>query len=114
MARQNTNLDQFAASVGLRTILHYNIQTLVPLDSGATFQELADKTGVPVKKLTRLLRHGMTDYFFRESEPGYVKHTTASKALLQVPLLAPWCLMGMSEVAPAKMHVSFRTTIGIT
>ena len=95
------------------TILRYNIQNLVPLDSGATFQELADKTELPVKKLTRLLRHGMTDHFFRESELGYVKHTAASKALLQIPLLGPWSLMGMSEVTPAKMHVSFETTIGI-
>ena len=55
----------------------------------------------------------MTDHFFRESEPGYVKHTAASKALLQIPLLAPWCLMGMTEVAPAKMHVSVQATIGI-
>lgn len=109
-ARQNTDLVQFASSVGLRTILRYEIYNLVPLDSGATFQELADKTGVPVKKLTRLLRFGMTDHFFRESEPGYVKHTAASKALLQIPMLAPWSLMGMSEVSPAKMHVSFHTT----
>ncbi|KAI4270012.1 MAG: hypothetical protein L6R38_007262 [Xanthoria sp. 2 TBL-2021] len=95
----------FATSVGLRTILRYNIQSLVPLDSGATFQELADKTGLPVKKLTRLLRHGMTDHLFRESEPGFVKHTAATKALAVVPLLAPWSLMGMSEVGPAKMHM---------
>ncbi|KAL8896142.1 MAG: hypothetical protein Q9207_007858 [Kuettlingeria erythrocarpa] len=94
----------FATSVGLRTILRYNIHTLVPLDSGATFQELADKTGLPVKKLTRLLRYGMTDHFFRESPPGYVKHTAATKALAVVPLLAPWSLMGMTEVGPAKMH----------
>lgn len=94
-------------------ILRYNIQTLVPLDSGATFQELADKTGIPVKKLTRLLRFGITDHLFRESEPGYVKHTAASKALLQIPLLASWSLMSMQEIGPAKMHVSSQTTIGI-
>ncbi|MCJ1387604.1 hypothetical protein MMC18_000447 [Xylographa bjoerkii] len=95
----------FASSVGLKTILRYNIHTLVPLDSGATFKELANKTGVPVKKLTRLLRYGMTDHFFRESEPGYIKHTVATKALLQIPLLAPWSLMGITEVSPAKMHM---------
>lgn len=50
----------------------------------------------------------MMDHFFRESEPGYVKHTAASKALLQIPLLAPWALIGMDEIGPAKMHVSFK------
>ncbi|KAL8652271.1 MAG: hypothetical protein Q9226_004340, partial [Calogaya cf. arnoldii] len=81
---------QFATSVGLRKIFRYNIQTLVTLDSGATFQELADKTGLPVKQLTRLLRHGMTDHSFRESEPGYVKHTAAMKALTLVDAVAKW------------------------
>ena len=69
------------------------------------FRSLRAKIGVPVKKLT--------DYFFRESEPGYVKHTAASKALLQISLLALWSLMGMSEVTPAKMHVSLQTTMCI-
>lgn len=53
----------------------------------------------------------MTDHLFRESEPGFVKHTAATKALAVVPLLAPWSLMGMSEVGPAKMHVSFQITM---
>ena len=55
----------------------------------------------------------MTDFFFRESEPGYVKHTAASKALLQIPLLAPWSLMGMNEVGPAKMRVGFQRILAI-
>lgn len=55
----------------------------------------------------------MTDHLFRESEPGFVKHTAATKALAVIPLLAPWSLMGMSEVGPAKMHVSFQLTKGI-
>jgi hypothetical protein len=91
--------------VGLKTILRYNIQNLVPLDTGTTFLELADKTGVPVKKLTRLLRHGMTDHFLREPTPGHVKHTVATKALVLMPILATWSQMGMYEVGPAKMHV---------
>lgn len=55
----------------------------------------------------------MTDHLFRESEPGYVKHTAASKALLQIPLLAPWSLMVIQETEPARMHVSSQTTTGI-
>ena len=41
-----------------------------------------------------------------EPKPGYIKHTVATKALLQIPMLGPWSLMGMQEVGPAKMHVS--------
>ncbi|KAE9377359.1 sterigmatocystin 8-O-methyltransferase precursor [Stipitochalara longipes BDJ] len=95
----------FATSVGLKTILKYNIHNLVPLETGTTFQELADKTGVPVKKLARLLRHGMTDHLLQEPEPGHVKHTAATKALVQMPVLATWAQMGMYEVGPAKMRM---------
>ncbi|KAH6664209.1 sterigmatocystin 8-O-methyltransferase precursor [Halenospora varia] len=95
----------FATSVGLKTILKYNIHNLVPLETGTTFLELADKTGVPVKKLTRLLRHGMTDHFLREPTPGHVKHTIATKALVLMPTLATWAQMGMYEVGPAKMRI---------
>ncbi|KAF4626277.1 hypothetical protein G7Y89_g11881 [Cudoniella acicularis] len=95
----------FATSVGLKTILKYNIHNLVPLETGTTFLELADKTGVPVKKLTRLLRYGMTDHFLREPTPGHVKHTIATKALVLMPILATWAQMGMYEVGPAKMRI---------
>ncbi|MCJ1318335.1 hypothetical protein MMC15_003663 [Xylographa vitiligo] len=95
----------FATSVSLKTILRYNIHTLVRLNSGATFEELADKTGVPVKKLTRLLRYGITNYLFQKSKPDFIKHTVTTKALLQLPMLARWSLMGMTEVSPAKMHM---------
>jgi hypothetical protein len=78
-----------------------------PLETGTTFQELAEKTGVPVKKLTRLLRHGMTDHLLQEPKPGHVKHTIATKALVLMPILATWAQMGMYEVGPAKMRVSF-------
>ena len=89
--------------------MRWNIHELIPLDSSVTFQELAEKTGVPVKKLTRLLRFAFTDHFLRESEPGHVKHTAASKALLQLPMLGSGAWMSMTEVLPAQMHVSLHT-----
>jgi hypothetical protein len=50
----------------------------------------------------------MTDHFFRETQPGYIKHTAASKALAVMPVLGKWASMGMYEVGPAKMHVRLR------
>ncbi|PQE10357.1 hypothetical protein CJF32_00000898 [Rutstroemia sp. NJR-2017a WRK4] len=94
-----------ATSVGLKAILAYNIHNLVPLESGTTFQDLADKTSVPVKKLTRLLRFAMTDHFFQEPRPGFIKHTAATKALVLMPNIVTWSEMGMYEVSPAKMHI---------
>ncbi|KAF7572544.1 hypothetical protein PtrM4_074490 [Pyrenophora tritici-repentis] len=95
----------FATSVGLKTILKYNIQNLVPLEIGTTYKELAEKTGVPEQKLTRLLKHGITDHFFRETQPGHIKHTAATKALAVMPVLGTWASMGIYEVGPAKMRM---------
>ncbi|KAF2468415.1 sterigmatocystin 8-O-methyltransferase precursor [Lindgomyces ingoldianus] len=94
-----------STSVGLKTILKYNIQNLVPFETGTTFNELAEKTGIPEKKLTRLLRHGITEHFFRETQPGHIKHTAATKALAVMPALATWSEMGMYDVGPAKTRI---------
>ena len=47
------------------------------------------------------------------AEPGYVSHTVVMKALLEILVLAPWSLLFMSEVGPAKMYVSSQMTIYI-
>jgi hypothetical protein len=49
----------------------------------------------------------MTDHLLQEPKPGHVKHTIATKALALMPILATWAQMGMYEVGPAKMRVSF-------
>lgn len=51
----------------------------------------------------------MTDHLFREPAPGHIKHTIATKALVLMPMLAPWSQMGMYEVGPAKMRVCNET-----
>lgn len=43
----------------------------------------------------------MTDHIFTESSPGVVKHTAASKALVQVPLMNQWLGMVSEEMWPA-------------
>jgi hypothetical protein len=50
--------------------------------------ELAEKTGVPLKTLTRVLRHAIADHLLREPIPGHVKHSVATKALAVMPILA--------------------------
>jgi hypothetical protein len=64
VTRQCIDVNKFATSVGLKTILRYSIQNLVPSETGTTYKELVEKTSVLDKKLTRLLRHGITDHFF--------------------------------------------------
>lgn len=94
-----------AASIGLKAILRFNIHNLVPFEEGTTFRQLAAQTGLPEKKLTRLLRSAMTEHLFREPSPGHVKHTIATKALVKVPRLATWAQMIMQDIVPAQLRV---------
>lgn len=40
----------------------------------------------------------MTYHLFKESEPGVVTHTAATKALVQVPRLVDWVGMWLEEI----------------
>lgn len=67
----------------LQWLHHFSIPAEVPLKGQISYTELAEKTGLEEKRLTRVLRHAMTNYIFREPEPGYVAHTAESALIVQ-------------------------------
>lgn len=68
----------------LRWLNYFKIPSAVPLEGTASFTKIAEITGVERKRLTRVLRHAMTDHVFCEPEHGRVAHTAMSAALAQV------------------------------
>ncbi|KAF2167489.1 hypothetical protein M409DRAFT_66047 [Zasmidium cellare ATCC 36951] len=79
-----------ASSVGLQFVL-----------KGMGFGELAGRIRVEEKRVARLLRLAMTDHLFCEPEPGWVRHTSLTRALREVEGLRGWCVMYVEEMAPA-------------
>lgn len=65
-----------------------------------SFGDIAKQTPLTEQMVTRLLRHAMTMRIFRESRPGYVAHTKASKILTD-PILREWLRVGTKEMWPA-------------
>ncbi|KAK0105630.1 hypothetical protein ONS95_004160 [Cadophora gregata] len=77
-------------SLSLQAIYHYKIAQSFPLDSTATFSQLATTTGLDELNLRRFLRHAMTNRIFREVSPGVVAHTAASRVLATDPAMNDW------------------------
>lgn len=47
----------------------------------------------------------MTYHLFKESEPGVVTHTAATKALVQMPRLNDWVGMWLEEIVLGLVRV---------
>ncbi|KAL8765648.1 MAG: hypothetical protein Q9209_007328 [Squamulea sp. 1 TL-2023] len=67
----------------------------------ASFADMAAKSGLPEATVRRLLRHAMAFRIFQEPREGIVRHTAASKALADTPLLRQWIGMMSEELWPA-------------
>ncbi|KAL6715395.1 hypothetical protein ACLMJK_006356 [Lecanora helva] len=73
--------------VSLQAIYKYDIATKVPLHSEISFEELAEKCGLDVVNLRRILRFAISHhYVFREPHNGFIAHSAASRKLAEDPL----------------------------
>lgn len=78
---------------------------MIPLDGQMSFEEIADKTGLGVTMVRRLIRHAMAMRILREPTPGMVAHTKISK-FLTIPYVNAWVLLGAQDGWPASAKVS--------
>ncbi|KAH6675785.1 putative O-methyltransferase [Halenospora varia] len=99
--RRLQNASDHRSSMTLHAISHFNIASTFPVGSTTTYSEIASKCNLTESDIRRILRFAMTDHIFTESSPGVVKHTAASKALVQVPLMNQWLGMVSEEMWPA-------------
>ena len=91
-----TNTARVRLSV-VRTIIHFDLATNVPLEGSRSFTELASSAGVKRPLLERLFRFAFSQGIFRETAPGseQVSHTELSKI---IPPLAPWLKLVLSPL----------------
>ena len=67
----------------------------------ASFEDIAQRSGLATSHVQRILRHAMTYRIFCEPQEGVVFHTAASKNLATNPLLHEWIGMVSEEMWPA-------------
>ena len=91
--------------MSLHAITRFNIAKAFPIETEASFEDLSKKTGIEMRTLRRLLRHGMTRHLFRETKKGWVAHTGLTKLLAEEDLLYDNTLCALEELWPPSTKV---------
>lgn len=92
--------------LSLQALYRFNIATSFPPGKEeATYDEIAQICGLSESLTRRIIRNAMTGYIFKESRPGVVAHTAASKVFATSPLLREWAGMVTEEMWPAATRV---------
>ncbi|PQE14635.1 O-methyltransferase protein [Rutstroemia sp. NJR-2017a BVV2] len=73
-----------------------------PINGTSTFEEIAEKVGLDIINVRRLLRHAMTNRIFQEVKPGVIAHTAASKILAEDQAMADWVGFCVEDMWPAS------------
>ena len=105
----DVSIEQFNFLVSLQAITKFGLASSFPAGKDeTTFAEIAKISRLPEVHVRRILRHAMAFRIFQEPSKGVVRHTAASKALANVPLLKQYVGMVSEEMWPAATKVSPR------
>lgn len=87
-------------------IYHYKIAHAVPLDGSASYADISRQTGLHEDLTFRFLRASMSSHIFEEDpSTGHVRHTAASRLLVENPGFADAVGLETEELAPASAQV---------
>ena len=96
--------------MSLQTIYKYNIAHKVPLHGEISFGELAGACDLDEANLRRTLRFAMAyHHVFQEPRKGIVRHSAASRKLVEDPLALSALGYMFDEVWQSFAHVSTST-----
>ncbi|KAL8836049.1 MAG: hypothetical protein Q9170_003062 [Blastenia crenularia] len=97
-----TRQPKYNSWISLQAIAKFGLASAFPVGKDeATFAKIAENSGLAEVHVRRLLRHAMTFRIFQEPREGVVRHTAASNALADSPLLRQWVGMMSEELWPA-------------
>ncbi len=74
----------------LQVIYRFELAQAVPLDGGATYTQIAEKTGLSEHRVSSVIRQAMTNRIFREDRLDHVVHTAMSAILVKDPVMWDW------------------------
>ncbi len=95
-------LQQHEIFIILQAIYRFNLANSFPdKKNEATFEEISQRSGLPVSYLRRIIRYAITFRIFCEPRKGVIAHTAASMYLATNPPLREWIGMVSEEMWPA-------------
>ncbi|KAL6717311.1 hypothetical protein ACLMJK_005226 [Lecanora helva] len=96
---------QFQQLACLRWLCHFNIPSLIPLDTSIPYATVAQKAKVPETQLKSIARMAMTGIFLSEPTPGELGHNSTSAAFITNPTLMDWALFMTEHSAPTTTKI---------
>ncbi|GAP92082.1 putative sterigmatocystin 8-O-methyltransferase [Rosellinia necatrix] len=91
--------------ISIDAICRFHILDAVPSGGQASFEDIAEKTGLDKTLVRRLLRHAISMRILREPEAGIVAHTKISK-FLAIPYINSWVKFESNDTWPAIPKVA--------
>jgi hypothetical protein len=91
--------------VSLRAVIRYDIARSFPTDSTITIPEIAEKSGLNVDDVQRIIRHALTQGLFREPRSGAIAHSATTQAIVKVPYDADWLAAALQRMGTVSGHV---------
>ncbi|KAF2236496.1 putative O-methyltransferase [Viridothelium virens] len=85
---------QFNYYVPLHAISHYKLAHTFPVGEEASFEDIAEKSGLSTPLVRRLLRHAIANRIFKEVRKGVVAHTAMSRLLAEDTLFQDYVATG--------------------
>ena len=92
----------------LRTLYRFNVFDAVPLDGEISYADVAKKAGLDEDRIRRVMQYAMTNGFFDEPKPGYVKHSASSAAIARDEKLRAMVGHNCEEVYPAVCIITVK------
>ena len=74
----------------VQVIYRFRLAQAVPLDGGATYEQIAAKTGLTEHRVSSVLRQAAMNRIFYEDSPNHVVHTAISAILVKDPVVWDW------------------------
>ena len=74
----------------IQVIYRFKIAQAVPLEGGATYEQVAAKTGLTEHRVSSVLRQAAMNKIFYEDSPNHVVHTAISAILVKDPVMWDW------------------------
>jgi precorrin-6B methylase 2 len=93
-----------AEIVSQHAIVRFGFAQAFPVGSEATFEQIANTTGMNERDVAKVIRHGVTQRIFSEPRAGVVTHTAASRVLAQDAQIANWVQFNTGEICPALLR----------
>ena len=86
----------------LQVIYRFKLAQAVPLDGGATYAQIAEKTGLSEHRVSSVIRQAMTNQIFHEDSLNHVVHSAMSAILVKDPVTWDWVGYFVEEAYPSS------------